>query len=160
MKKIIRVREERCTGCRVCEMICSLEKEGVFNPKKSRIKMFQERAKGLDVPSVCQLCDPAPCVNICPVDALKKDANGGTIVVDRETCIGEKCLKCILECPYGAITWDSLSESLVCCDLCGGDPECVKFCEPRALMFEKCDQVEAQQQRSDLEKLLRPILKV
>jgi carbon-monoxide dehydrogenase iron sulfur subunit len=160
MKKIIRIREERCTGCRVCEMVCSLEKEVVLSPKKSRIRIFQARTKGLDIPSICQLCNPAPCVNICPSGALKKDADTETIVADMETCIGEKCLKCTLECPYGAITWDVLDESLICCDLCGGDPECVKFCDPKALIFEKCDQAEAQEQRDHLEKLLQPFLEI
>jgi len=160
MKKIIRIREERCTGCRVCEMICSLEKEGVFNPQKSRIKIFQNRAKGLDIASVCQLCNPAPCVDVCPAGALRIDADAGTILVDRETCVGEKCLKCTRECPYGAIAWDGLSESVVSCDLCGGDPECVKFCKPRTLTFEKCDPEETQKQRDDLQKFFQPILGV
>lgn len=61
MKKIIRVREERCTGCRVCKMVCSLEKEGSFNPRRSRIKVFQNRGEGLDIISICQQCEPAPC---------------------------------------------------------------------------------------------------
>lgn len=156
MLKIIRIREERCTGCRICEMICSLEKEGVFSPRKSRIRIFKDRAKGLDIPSVCQLCDPAPCVNICPNGALRKDANNGTVFIDMETCLGEECLKCTLACPYGAITWDVLNESLICCDFCGGDPECVKSCDKRAIIFEKCDQVEVRQQRNHLKKVLKP----
>jgi carbon-monoxide dehydrogenase iron sulfur subunit len=160
LEKIIRLREERCTGCRVCEMICSLEKEGIFNPHRSRIKVFQRRPKGLDIPLVCQLCDPAPCVNICPSGALRKNTNTGAIFIDKETCIGERCLACTIECPYGAIAWDVLDESLICCDLCGGDPECVKFCDTRALEFEKCDQLEIQEQRSHLGKLLQPFLEI
>lgn len=141
-------------------MVCSLEKEGVFNPQKSRIKIFQDRARGLDISSVCQRCDPAPCVDICPAGALRKDANNETVVLDGSICIGEKCLECSKACPYGAITWDVLGETLICCDLCGGDPECVKYCKPRVLLFEECDPIEIQQQRDDLEKLIRPFLNV
>lgn len=158
MVKAIRIREERCTGCRSCELICSLDKEGVFNPQKSRIKIYQDRGKGFDIPSVCQLCNPAPCIDICPSGALTKDASTETVIFDKETCIGEKCLKCMSECPYGALHWDILKESVIGCDLCGGDPECVKTCDSRAIQFEKCDPVEIQQQRKNLEKLLHPLL--
>ena len=74
--------------------------------------------------------------------------------------MGEKCLECTRECPYGAITWDVPSESLVCCDLCAGDPECVKFCQPRALTFEECGPEEIRQQRDDLKKFFQPVLEV
>ena len=77
-----------------------------------------------------------------------------------ETCIGEECLQCTMECPYGVITWGFVNESLICCDLCGGDPECVKFCDTRALEFDKCDQLEIQQQRNYLGKLLQPFLEI
>ncbi|RLG86058.1 MAG: hypothetical protein DRO15_06685, partial [Thermoprotei archaeon] len=32
---------ERCTGCRLCEMVCSLEHEGVVWFEASRIKVFK-----------------------------------------------------------------------------------------------------------------------
>jgi len=28
---------EKCTGCRVCELVCALENEKTFDPKLSRI---------------------------------------------------------------------------------------------------------------------------
>jgi Fe-S-cluster-containing hydrogenase component 2 len=158
MVKAIRIREERCTGCRCCELICSLDKEGAFSPQKARIKIFQDRGKGFDIPSVCQLCNPAPCVDVCPSGALTKDASTETVIFDKETCLGEKCLKCMSECPYGALSWNITEESITGCDLCGGDPECVKICDRRALQFERCDPAELQQQRKDLEKLLQPLL--
>ncbi len=160
MMKIIKVRGERCTGCRVCELVCSLEKAGIFNPQKSRIKIFEDRTKGTEIASVCQMCDPAPCIDVCPAGALGKDSKAGTLIVNREMCIGERCLNCASECPYGAITWDVAGGSLICCDLCGGDPECVKVCRFRALTFEKCDPEEIEQQKNDLQELLQPFLKV
>ncbi len=158
--KVIRIRQERCTGCRVCEMACSLEKEGAFNPQQSRIKIFQDRAEGLNIFSICQLCDPAPCVVACPVSALKRDPKDGTIAADKDICIGTKCLECIRECPYGAIRWNVPGDSPLSCDLCAGDPECVKFCRPGALTFEECGPEEIPQQRDDLKKFFQPFRKV
>ena len=158
--KIIRVRGERCTGCRVCELVCSLEKTGIFNPRKSRIKIFQDRAKGAEIASLCQMCNPAPCVDVCPAGALGKDPKAGTLIINQEMCIGGRCLRCVAECRYAAITWDAPDGSLICCDLCDGDPECVKVCRFRALTFEKCDLEEIEQQKTNLEELLQPFLKV
>ena len=41
-----------------------------------------------------------PCMNTCPVDAIKTDENGVS-VIDESKCI--ECGKCIHSCPFGAI---------------------------------------------------------
>ena len=33
----ISINKETCTGCRICEIVCSLSHERVINPEKSRI---------------------------------------------------------------------------------------------------------------------------
>ena len=40
MEKSLHIVVEKCTGCMQCEMACSFEKEQVFNPARSRIKVF------------------------------------------------------------------------------------------------------------------------
>jgi Fe-S-cluster-containing dehydrogenase component len=40
----------KCTGCMQCEMACSYENYGVFNPSKSRIKVFDFHETGRKVP--------------------------------------------------------------------------------------------------------------
>ncbi|MDH3945270.1 MAG: 4Fe-4S binding protein, partial [Chromatiales bacterium] len=40
MLRSLKLEPEKCTGCLQCEMACSYEQEGVFNPAKSRIKVF------------------------------------------------------------------------------------------------------------------------
>jgi len=37
MEKAIILNAEECTGCRVCELTCTITKQGEFNPKKSYI---------------------------------------------------------------------------------------------------------------------------
>jgi anaerobic carbon-monoxide dehydrogenase iron sulfur subunit len=157
MKKIIRIRNERCTGCRVCELMCSFEKEAVFIPQQSRVKIFQDRKQGLDIVSLCQSCDPAPCLNACKPGALSRNMNHGNITLDIEKCTKESCLKCIAVCPYHAIGWKPDTREILICDLCDGDPECVKYCKPRAIVFELCERSEIVRQMKDLKKDLKSL---
>ena len=53
--------------------------------------------------------------------------------IDPERCAG--CKMCLLACPYGAIRFDARGRVARKCDLCGGDPQCVKFCISGALQF-------------------------
>ena len=51
MLKSLQIEPEKCTGCLQCEMACSCEASGLFNPAKSRIKVFTFHDRG----SVCSL---------------------------------------------------------------------------------------------------------
>lgn len=116
----------RCSGCRKCEIVCSLKHEGRIWPEASRIRIFMY-VPGLEVPHLCTQCADYPCVNSCPFKALSIDENTGAVRVDKEKCTG--CGKCIEACP-GAVPFIHPRDGYaVICDLCGGDPECVKVCE-------------------------------
>ena len=45
MLKSLLIDPEKCTSCLQCEMACSFEHEGVFNPAKSRIYVFIDNAR-------------------------------------------------------------------------------------------------------------------
>jgi len=65
-------------------------------------------------------------VEACPVDALSINGETEAVSVDKERCIG--CGLCIDACP-GKVPYLHPSENhAVICDLCGGDPRCVKAC--------------------------------
>ena len=49
-----------------------------------------------------------------------------------DVCI--KCGKCIEACPFAAIDWHPTKKTPLVCDVCDGEPECVKFCSPNALL--------------------------
>jgi len=51
------------------------------------------------LPMMCQHCDSAPCVDVCPTGASFKRADG-VVLVNKHTCIG--CRYCIMACPYKA----------------------------------------------------------
>ncbi len=78
MERQIEVQMEKCTGCRLCELACSVIKTGQFNPRESRIKV-----RLVDIPEI-----PVP------------------ILLDH-------------------------------CDYCSGNPVCVRFCLPQALVWKE-----------------------
>lgn len=55
--------------------------------------------KKSSLPVMCQHCDSAPCVDVCPTGASFKRADG-IVLVNKHTCIG--CRYCVMACPYKA----------------------------------------------------------
>ena len=129
---------DKCTGCNICEYICSLTKEKAFSSQKSRIRTMRLHPL-INISIACRLCSPAPCVIACPRNALKQSEETGVIMVDDEKCNG--CSWCIEACDYGAITLHPELKKVRICDLCEGDPKCVKWCPEEALDFTTKDQL-------------------
>jgi len=123
------VDSSRCTGCNSCEMICYFVKSGMFNTKKSCIRVLHLGYVGFSNPVVCVQCKNPSCVNACPVGALTQ-TELGTIKVDLKRCNG--CRICEAACVIGAINFvDSFPQF---CDLCGGKPKCVDWCPTGAII--------------------------
>jgi carbon-monoxide dehydrogenase iron sulfur subunit len=133
MGKVICIDQEKCTGCRVCEMACSIKHAGVVNPLRSRIKVDKSEWEGIYVPVACQQCESPVCLSVCPVNAISRDTNLNCIVIDYNRCIG--CRMCVNACPFGGMSTDPITEKIIKCDLCGGDPQCVRFCETKAVQY-------------------------
>jgi len=51
----------------------------------------------------CRKCEDAPCISVCPADALEKDAEG---VISRYTNLCVSCKSCVTICPFGTIMTD------------------------------------------------------
>ncbi len=133
MTKKLFFNPAHCTGCRACEVACSFKKEKVFSPELSRIRVVKLDEDGVDIPTGCEHCEAAPCILICPVRALRRKAETGAVVVDQDACIG--CKQCMVVCPFGAIHFDCSRKAIFKCDLCDGDPECVKWCFTGGVTF-------------------------
>jgi Fe-S-cluster-containing hydrogenase component 2 len=92
---------------------------------------------------VCQQCADAPCLEACPEDAISCDSETDAVVVDQDLCI--QCGSCVSACVIGldavsseqklAIRLNDDAPFPLKCDLCSGDPQCVKFCPTEALVF-------------------------
>jgi len=135
MEKYLYAIADLCTGCNRCSYVCSGAKEGMFKPSMSRIHINNFPVDGYSVPSVCFQCPKPECLEACPEEAIYKDEDE-VVLVDQEKCTA--CGDCVTACPYGMIelNGDDLAYK---CDYCGGDPACVKECEPGALVFQEED---------------------
>ncbi|MDF1552678.1 MAG: 4Fe-4S dicluster domain-containing protein [Deferrisomatales bacterium] len=153
MNKTIMVDQEKCTGCRLCEMVCSVNKEGAANPARSRIKVIKWETEGFYLPMFCQHCDEPVCETVCPVNGVSRDCDTGRVSIDQELCIG--CRSCVSACPMGGVGFDSKEGEVLRCDQCGGDPTCVKFCETKALQYVAPEKIQSKRMRAAAEKLYR-----
>jgi carbon-monoxide dehydrogenase iron sulfur subunit len=133
MSRFIAVDREHCTGCQTCELLCSLYHFGECNPQKSAIDIIRRERDGLVfcLPLVCQHCEPAPCIEACPTGALSRDEEKGILTLDKDECTA--CELCVEACPIGCISLNSNQDSIIACDLCGGDPQCVPACHAHCL---------------------------
>lgn len=132
MQKAIVPLYEVCTGCRMCELVCALFHFGTINPKKSNITIAKRGIRH-DLPVVCNqgLNCNEECVASCPVECIKRE--NGILKIIKDECIG--CEACVEACPYNAIKM--VGEIAIKCDLCDGDPNCVKFCSLGAIKFDE-----------------------
>ena len=137
MEKALNIDPEKCTGCLQCELACSYDNEGIFNPSKSRIKVFKFEDAGRFVPYTCTQCDEAWCMQACPVNAIGVDTLSGAKEVSSALCVG--CKACVSACPFGTIMFNPDSGKVDKCDLCGGDPKCAEVCPTDAIVYGDAD---------------------
>jgi Fe-S-cluster-containing dehydrogenase component len=83
----------------------------------------------VNVSLACMHCGDAPCVKACPRQALSKKDESGTVVVDKQKCVG--CMLCLWACPFGAPQLGT-----------NGKMEKCNFCEERPLgMKRACEEI-------------------
>jgi Fe-S-cluster-containing dehydrogenase component len=98
---------QRCTGCGACVIGCKIEnnvQEGVMWAKNVAKTTGKFPNVGYEVvPTLCNHCEKAPCVKICPTKAMHK--GGGNITMhNSKKCIG--CKSCMAACPYDVIRFN------------------------------------------------------
>ncbi len=151
MAKVLQINYQKCTGCRLCELVCAVAHDGKSNPTRSRIRIMKWEAEGLYIPMSCQQCQDAPCMNACPVKAISRDEELGCVMVDYDVCIG--CRTCVAVCPFGAMSFNTKDRQVFKCDFCDGDPQCVRFCEVNAIEYVEADEISIIKKREAAERL-------
>ena len=148
--KTVTINHDKCVGCRLCELACSLKNVGEFNPARARIQIigFDEL---FSLPILCFQCETAFCAEVCPTGAITRDKTTGILRVSKQRCVG--CRVCTQACPFGNIAFSPLEKVAIKCELCDGNPECVLFCPTGALEWKEADTAMIYKKRKLSEKL-------
>lgn len=134
LSKILMISPEKCVGCRTCEVICSFNKTGEFNPQNAAVTVISYDEAAVSVPVMCMQCEEPSCMKVCPVGAVVK-VETGAVIIDDKRCIG--CKLCLSACPLGNITYNSKLKKIVKCNLCDGSPKCSEFCTAGVIQFKE-----------------------
>lgn len=98
---------ERCIGCNACTVACKQKNAtppGTFWCKVTTTEEGEyPKAYRKHMPTLCNHCEKAVCVDVCPTGATYKREDG-IVMVDADKCIG--CRYCIAACPYEARTFN------------------------------------------------------
>ncbi|MBT8484712.1 MAG: polysulfide reductase NrfD [Phycisphaerae bacterium] len=135
------IDHDSCIGCHACTVACKAENDVPVGNFRTWVKYTEEGTfpdiKRDFLVQRCNHCSDAPCVTICPVNALEKRPDG-IVDLDRDACIG--CRACMQACPYDAIYLNEDSGAAEKCHFCahrvevGLEPACSVVCPVNAII--------------------------
>ena len=134
------IDQRTCIGCHACTVACKTEHEVPVGQFRTWVKYvdsgeFPDTTRSFGVMR-CNHCTDAPCVKICPTQALFK-RDDGIVDFDNERCIG--CKSCMQACPYDAIYIDEDTHTAAKCNMCAHrvdndlEPACVVVCPTHSI---------------------------
>jgi Fe-S-cluster-containing hydrogenase component 2 len=128
MSKKILVDLMQCRTCDECSVDCSYD----YHPDNNGMRHILEKAV---FRFTCRHCEDAPCISVCPTDALEKDSSG---MLTRATNLCIACKSCVTICPFGTMLNSFFEVRKSICNYChlNGDVKkllCVETCKKNAL---------------------------
>jgi Fe-S-cluster-containing dehydrogenase component/formate-dependent nitrite reductase membrane component NrfD len=135
------IDNRKCIGCHACTTACKSEHDVAVGVNRTYVKQV-EKGEFPDTRRIfsvmrCNHCTDAPCVEICPVEALYTREDG-IVDFDNNRCIG--CKSCMQACPYDALYIDPDTSTAAKCNYCahrvdvGREPACVSVCPEHAII--------------------------
>ena len=131
----------KCVGCQACTVACSFENQAPIGQFRTTVKQYEvtladgstetENVQAFVLPRLCNHCEDAPCVKVCPVQATFQREDG-IVMVDNERCVA--CAYCVQACPYDARFINEETLTADKCTFCahrleeGLLPACVETC--------------------------------
>lgn len=150
MVKVLVPVPEKCSGCGLCVMACTVTHGQGLTPARANLRL-EKRCIDLDLVVVCshgEGCE-LECIESCPADAIAV-ASTGAILIDNNACIA--CGSCGRACPFHVIWFDE-GEKAWKCDLCEGEPACVKYCKLEAIEYRDATWKDFELIRSQIEEV-------
>jgi len=134
----VMIAHKKCTGCHMCELACSAWHENAYRPSVARLFVDVDPTAATVRGHTCLQTACAKCEEACPQGAIKRHTitvaavgldpvEGEVLVVDEGLCTN--CGICYDVCPQGVIHEHPDRHVAFKCDLCGGQPQCVAFCQ-------------------------------
>ncbi len=135
------IDNRKCIGCHACTVACKSEHDVPIGVNRTWVK-YIEKGEFPDTRRLfsvmrCNHCADAPCVEICPTEALYTRADG-IVDFDDRRCIS--CKACTQACPYDSIYINPDTMVAQKCNYCshrtdiGLEPACVVVCPEHAII--------------------------
>jgi len=135
------IDNRKCIGCHACTTACKSEHDVAVGVNRTYVKQVEKgefpNTRRIFSVMRCNHCTDAPCVEICPVEALYTREDG-IVDFDNNRCIG--CKSCMQACPYDALYIDPDNKTAAKCNYCahrvevGRAPACVEVCPEHAII--------------------------
>lgn len=135
-----------CIGCHACTIACKSEHDIPIGVNRCWVKTVEKstfpETSRFFLPVLCNQCEEAPCMNICPTSALFK-RHDGIVDLNPESCIG--CKACMVACPYDQLFIDPNTKTAEKCNFCANrienqlQPACVSVCPTECRIFGDLD---------------------
>ncbi len=135
------IDNRKCIGCHACTTACKSEHDVPIGVNRTYVKQVEKgvfpNTRRIFSVMRCNHCTDAPCVEICPVEALHTREDG-IVDFDNNRCIG--CKSCMQACPYDALYIDPDNNTAAKCNYCahrvevGRAPACVDVCPEHAII--------------------------
>jgi Fe-S-cluster-containing dehydrogenase component/formate-dependent nitrite reductase membrane component NrfD len=137
---------KKCIGCHACTIACKSEHDIPVGVNRCWVKTVEKGSfpdtQRLFLPVLCNQCEEAPCMKICPTGALFR-RNDGIVDLNGDSCIG--CKACMVACPYDQLFIDPNTKTAEKCNFCANriennlKPACVSVCPTECRIFGDLD---------------------
>ncbi|MCO6512507.1 MAG: polysulfide reductase NrfD [Aridibacter famidurans] len=145
------IDNRKCIGCHACTVACKSEHDVPVGVNRTWVK-YIEKGEFPDTRRLfsvmrCNHCADAPCVDICPTEALHTRRDG-IVDFDDRRCIS--CKACTQACPYDALYIHPETKTAAKCNYCthrtdiGLEPACVVVCPEHAIISGDMDNPETE----------------
>jgi anaerobic carbon-monoxide dehydrogenase iron sulfur subunit len=88
-KRVMIANSNQCTGCSICEMVCSMAKHGEYNPSRSYIRILRNWEMDVNVVALdlhCDFCNE--CVMWCPTRAIRFEEANEAAMIRKQNPLG------------------------------------------------------------------------